>query len=302
MDITFPALQTLNNAVSTRFNDQLYTAPSIYKLFSLEVESTGDTEVYPRLDMLPGLREWLGERVVNSLSLETFTIANRTWEETIGVRREQLEDDKYGLLGPAAAQLGRDAGVLPDKLIAQLMKNGTSVTAVDGQNFFSATHVAFPNTSSAATNSNYQSGSGNPSWYLIDNSHVLRPFIFQMRRPFAIVPRFSLADPNVFDRNEFQWGTDGRCNAGYGLYQLIYRSDAALTLANLNAARTAMAAWKRPDGSPMGITPTHLVVPSSLYPIARGFCERDYDPTVTSNLTPNTFQGLAQAVENRWLN
>jgi phage major head subunit gpT-like protein len=301
MDISFPNLQTLNNSVNARFNEQLYTAPSIYKLFSLEVESTGDSEVYPRLDMLGGLRRWLGERVVNSLSLETFSITNETFEETIGVRREQIEDDKYTLLGPAAGQLGQDAAVLPDKLIATLLKNGNAQLAVDGQNFFSTTHMAFPNTVSTTTISNYQAGSGNPSWYLIDNSHVLKPFIFQTRRPFAIIPRFSLTDPNVFDKNEFQWGTDGRCAAGYGLYQLIYRSDAVLNQANLLAARAAMAAWKRPDGSPMGITPTHLVVPSSLYPTARAYCERDYDPLLTSNLTPNSFQGLAKAVENRWI-
>lgn len=304
MDITFPNLQTLNNTVNTRFNDQLYAADSIYKLYSMVVESTGDAEVYPRLDMLPGLREWLGERVVISLSLETFAIANRTFEETIGIRREQLEDDKFGLLGPAAAQLGKDAAVLPDKLVANLMKGGTTATSVDGANFFSASHLAFPNTSVTTTIGNYQSntGGGTGSWYLIDNSHVLKPFIFQTRRPFAIIPRFSLTDPAVFNDNEFQWGTDGRCNAGYGLYQLIYRSDAPLNQANLIAARAAMAAWKRPDGSPMGITPTHLVVPSTLYPTARAYAERDYDPLVTSNLTPNSFQGLVKAVENRWLN
>ena len=300
MDITLPALQTLNNNVTMQFNDQLYAADSVFKLFSMEINSTGDSEVYPRLDMLPGLRQWIGDRIVNSLSQETFTIPNQTFEETISVRREQLEDDKYGLLAPAAAQLGKDAGVLPDKLVASLFKNGTSTTWVDGQDFFSTSHPSFPNTNSTSTNANYQSGSST-SWYLIDNSHVLKPFIFQRRRPFVLTPKFSLTDPSVFFDNEFIWGTDGRCAGGYGLYQLIFRSDATLNQANLLAARTTMAAWKRPDGTPMGITPTHLVVPSSLYPTAKAYCINDFDPLLTTNLTPNSFKGLATAVENRWL-
>ena len=300
MDITFPALTTLNNAVNMAFNTQLYAASDDWTQYTMQVESTGDTEVYPRLDMLPGVREWIGERVVYSLSQETFTIPNRTFEETIGVRREQLEDDKYGMLAPAAQQLGQDAGNLPGKLVAGLMTGGTSTLWVDGQDFFSTTHVSFPNTGRTTTNSNYQAG-GFSSWYLIDNSKVLKPFIYQKRRPFVITPRFSLQDPSVFDRNEFLWGTDGRCATGYGLYQLIFRSDAALNLANLTAARTAMAAWRRPDGTPMGITPTQLVVAPSNYPLAKAYQVNDFDPQNVTNLTPNTVKGMFTAIENRFL-
>jgi phage major head subunit gpT-like protein len=300
MDISFPALQSINDGVQMTFNDQLYAADGIYKMFTYESNSVGDAEVYPRLDMIPGIREWVGERVVHSLTQSTFTIANKTFENTIAIRREQIEDDKFGLLTPIAAQMGQDAGRLPDRLIAGLMLNGHSTVGVDGQNFFDTAHSNFTATGGVTTISNYQAGSST-SWYLLDNSRILKPFIFQSRRPFKLVPKFSLTDPAVFYDNEFTWGVDGRCNAGYGLWQLGFRSDATLNLANLIAARSAMAAWRRPDGSPMGITPTILVVPSSLYPTARAYCENDYDPLLTSNLTPNTFKGLAKAVENRWL-
>jgi phage major head subunit gpT-like protein len=301
MEITFPALQSINEIVTMAYNSQLYAAASLWKNFAMEVPSTGAANVYPRLDMLPGLREWVGERVVNSLTQETFQIWNKKYEETIGIKRTDIEDDQFGLLSVAASQLGEDAGQLPDLLVAELFKNGVSTQWVDGQDFFSASHVAFPNTSRTDINSNYQSG-GSTSWYLIDNSRVLKPFIFQPRRPFTLVPRTSLTDPSVFDNDEFLWGTDGRCAAGYGLYQLIYRSDAELNLANLTAARAAMAAWKRPNGAPMGITPTQLVVPTSLFPVAKAYELNDFDPQQLSNLTPNTFKGLSKAVENVWLN
>jgi phage major head subunit gpT-like protein len=311
MDITFPGLQSINNGVSMAFNSQLYAAPSLYKRFTFENPSTGDAEVYPRLDMLPGLREWIGERNVHSLTQETFAISNKLFEETIGIRREQIEDDKYGLLTPVASQLGLDAGQLPDKLVASLFLNGHSTTIYDGQNFFDTAHPNYPQggaPSPTSTVANYQAAGGNtgPSWYLIDGSKILKPFIYQTRRPFKIVPKFSLTDPSVFFDNEFIWGVDGRCNAGYGLPMLAFRSDAALTVANLIAARTLMASWRRPDGTPMGISPSLLVVPTALLPAAKTYCENEFlpagDPLATGGTVANTFRGLATAVENMWLN
>ena len=300
MQVSFPALQSINDNVSMLFNQQLYTAPSIYKMLAMTVPSTGRANVYPRLDMLRGVREWIGSRLVNSLSQETFTIVNKKFEETFGISKDDFEDDQFGLLSTAAIQLGQDAATLPDRLVASLMLNGTTTVWVDGQDFFSTAHPSFPNTNLPGTNTNYQPGAG-PSWFLIDNSREIKPFIFQPRVPFDTVARFNPEDPSVFDNDEFLWGTRGRCNAGYGLYQLAFRSDAPLNLANLLAARAAMGQWKRPDGSPMGITPTILVTGQALFPTARAYETKDFDPQQAPGLVPNTFQGLAKAVENRWI-
>lgn len=313
MDITFPSLQAITNGVSMAFNSQLFAAPSLYKKFCFENPSTGDAEVYPRLDMLPGLREWVGERVVHSLTQETFSITNKLFEETISIRRDQVEDDKYGMLTPIAGQLGQDAGQVPDLLTAKLFINGNTTTIYDGQNFFDTAHPNFPAggaSQATATVANYMpapEGFAGPSWFLLDGSKILKPFIYQPRRPFKIVPKFSLTDPSVFFDNEFVWGVDGRCNAGFGLPMLAFRSDAPLTLANLTTARATMATWRRPNGTPMGINPTILVVPTALLPTAKVYCENEFlpagDPAATGTGTvANTFRGLAAVVENIWLN
>ena len=62
-----------------------------------------------------------------------------------------------------------------------------------------------------------------------------------------------------------------------------------------------MAAWRRPDGTPMGITPTHLVVAPSNYPLAKAYQVNDFDPQNVTNLTPNTVKGMFTAIENRFL-
>ena len=134
---------------------------------------------------------------------------------------------------------------------------------------------------------------------------MLRPFIFQDRIPFDLTARFNLDDPSVFDSDEFLWGTRGRCAAGFGLWQLAYYSTQAFTPAALIAARTAMAQLRRPDGTPMGITPDMLIVPSTLYPLANSYFEDGLigsDPANPTTLVQNQIRKMFTPVEYKWLN
>ncbi len=310
--INLPLLLSINDAVNMSFNTQLYATASLYKKWSFLATSTGRSELYPRLDMLPGLRRWTGDRVVYDLSAKFFTIENEPFEETIRADAHQVEDDQYGFLSGVAAQIGQDAAQQPDLMTTGLFRNGTTQPTYDGQYFFDTAHPNYNALGQPTALPNYMPASNGytgPSWYLLDTSKVQKPFIFQTRQPFRIVPKFALTDNPVFFDKEIIWGVDGRCAAGYGLWQLAYRSDNALTVANLETARAAMAALRRPNGTPMGIgmTGLQLVVPTSLYPQARAYCENEFlpagDPLVgTSGTASNTFKGLATAIENPWLN
>ena len=307
MDITFPALQSINDAVSLAYNTQFWETPTVFERFAFRAPSTGRIQVYPRLALLPGMREWLGDRVVNQLSTQTFSITNKDWEQTIGVSRNDIEDDQYGFITQGAQQLAMNARHLPDLLIAQLMLGGHASLTYDGQNFFDTAHPN-PNSYSVGgtgTVANYLAGGG-PAWFLLDTTKSIKPFIWQDRKPFQLIPKFSLTDPQVFWNKEFEWGVDGRGNAGYGLWQLAYLGMGAMTIANINAARTAMASIRRPDGTPMGIVPNLLVVPTALYPDARAYAENEFVPidsvTGAATLAPNPLRGLFAALENPWLN
>ena len=306
MQITFPALQSINDAVSLAYNTQFWETPTIYNRWTFEAPSTGRIQIYPRLNLLPGLREWLGDRVVNQLSTATFSITNKDWEETIGVNRNDIEDDQYGFITQAAQQLAMNARHLPDLLIAQLILGGHTSVTYDGQNFFDLAH---PNPNATGTGyttvANWQAGGGTP-WLLLDTTKIVKPFIYQKRKPFQIIPKFSMTDPQVFWNKEFEWGVDGRSNAGYGLWQLAFLSTAPMTIANVTAARTAMATIRRPDGTPMGIRPDLLVTPTALYPDARAYAENEFIPidavTGAATLAQNPLRGLFEAVEYVWLN
>ena len=305
MRITFPALASINDAVNTAYNTQLFQAPRVFDRFTYDAKSTGRQEIYPMMALLPGLREWIGDRVVNSLSAQSFAIRNKTFEETIGIRREDVEDDQFGILTGIAKQLGQDAANLADRLVASLMKNGANAVSLDGQNFFDVAHPNPTATGAPGTIANYMPGNG-PPWFLIDSTWVWKPFIWQTRRPFEIIPLFSLTDPLVFQNQEFQWGVDGRANAGYGFWQLAFLSQAPMTVANIVAARTAMASIRRPDGTPLGVTPNLLVVPTALFVDALAYQVNDFIPidavTGATTLAPNPLKGLMTTVEDKWLN
>lgn len=299
--ITMPLLASINNAVSTAYNDQLYRTETKWEKFCYTAMSTGAASIYPRLDMLPGLREWIGDRVVQSLSQSTFSITNKTFEQTIGINREQIEDDQFGILTPMVQELARNVASFPDILVANLLKVGNATVSYDGsQNFFDVAHTNYTSAGAAATVANYVAG-GSAAWYLMDVSRTLQPMIVQKRRPFVITSKTALTDDNVFNAKEFVWGADGRMNVGFGIWQLAYMSQAALNMANLEAARTAMKSFRRPDGTPMGINPNLLVVPSTLYATAQAYYINDYDP-LAGVLTPNRVKGMFPVLENDWLN
>lgn len=307
MDITFPGLASLNDAVNIAYLQALQGgAPPVWQEFAYDATSTGTDEVYPFMAGIPGLREWVGERVTHELSVATFTIRNKTWENTIGVKREDIEDDKLQLIIQPATMLGANVKAFPDQEVAALMKNGHTTLTYDNQNFYDVAHPNYTSSGQPTTVANYTTGAG-PSWYLFDTSLPVRALIYQTRRPFRIVPRFSLTDPVVFDNNQFVWGVDGRANAGYGLWHLSYRSDTTLNLANIIAARTAMATLRRPDGTPMGLADggsTVMVVPTALYSTAQAYATNEWDPNppTAGTMQPNTVRGLFRVIENKYLN
>lgn len=213
-------------------------------------------------------REWVGDRVVNQLAVYGWTIANKKFETTVGLKREVIEDDRYGVYGPMFKQMGIVTKKHPDRLIFPLLNAGFASPCYDGQNFFSATHPVSDENDNPATASNVQAGTG-PAWFLLDATKALRPVIWQKRIPYEFQALTSPQDEIVFVREEYLYGVRARVNAGYGLWQTAFGSQAPLNAANYGAARMAMMKLRGDRGSILGVTPNVLVVPPELEAQAR---------------------------------
>ncbi len=268
MDINSNTLRAVYTGLSTAYNARFTSVQTFYNTVAMTVPSSTAMNEYPRLDDLPGFREWIGDRIAYDLSAQTYIIRNREFEKTISIKRSQMEDDQIGLFATVAGQMGQDAAEFPDQLVFPLLKKGDTTLCYDGQYFFDTDHPGYDENGGATVVSNFTDGAG-PAWYLVDDQNVMKPMVWQSRKAFKLTPLQSDSDPNVFFQGKFVWGVDGRCNAGFGLWQLAYKSKATLNAANYAAARAAMQSIRKRDGSVINIRPVKLLVPPSLEGVAR---------------------------------
>ncbi|HEV2501612.1 MAG TPA: Mu-like prophage major head subunit gpT family protein [Mesorhizobium sp.] len=272
MDINASTLRAVFTGLSTAFNVRLAATATMYSTVAMTVTSSTAANEYPRLDDLPGIREWVGDRFIHNLSAQTYLIRNKEFEGTIGIKRSAIEDDQFGFYTPIAAQMGQNAAEFPDQLVWPLLKKGDATLCYDGQNFFDNDHPGFDENGGETSVSNITPGAG-PAWYLVDDTQVIQPLIFQQRKKFKLVQMDRETDANVFMRGQYLYGVDGRCNAGFGLWHLAHQSKAELNAANFKLAREAMGAIRKKSGQVINIKPAKLLVPQTLEAAARQVVE-----------------------------
>ncbi|MGA6971078.1 MAG: Mu-like prophage major head subunit gpT family protein, partial [Candidatus Binatus sp.] len=233
MEISAANLTSLFTGFDVVFQRGFEKPPSYYEQITSVVRSASRQTTYPWLGRTTKFREWLGDRVIQALETHEYTIVNRNFEDTVAIDRNDIEDDTYGAYEPIIEQLGWDTKVHPDMLLFAMIKNAVTtpseVVGFDGQPFFSASHPVGLMGQAGTPTSNINSSGSGAYWYLIDASRVIRPFIFQLRREYAVTRMTNVADEAVFNRREFRYGVDGRANTGVGLWQLAYASNTDLS-------------------------------------------------------------------------
>ena len=283
-------LHGLEVGYSTAFNKRLEEVnPNYQKVATVVPSATGEQD-YKWLGQMPNMKEWIGEREVQALAAYDYVIKNKKFEMTIGVPRDDIEDDKYGVYTPLFTSMGESAALHPDDLVFGAMMMGFEEKCYDDKTFFSETHEIGGKTYSNRSNkklskesymearaaimsttgdkgkslklvpdllvvspaleeeakliveaeqingtTNVLRGtaklhvepilSENPAyWFLLCTNRFLKPFIYQIRRKIKFVSRNKDTDENVFMRDEYLYGADGRSNTGYGFWQMAYGS------------------------------------------------------------------------------
>ncbi len=263
---------------------------------AMTTESGSAEENYGWLGQFPDLREWIGDRQVHELTSHGFAIKNRKFESTVKVKRDDISDDRFGVYKPLFSEMGRVSKQHPDRMIFEVMANGFSLACYDGQSFFDAEHGLYNGSGEVIGSvSNMQAGSG-PAWFLLDLGKAIKPFIWQEREKYEFQSLDDLRSERVFFRDEFTFGIRARVNAGIGLWQLAFGSKAPLTVENYTAARATMSAYAGDRGQKLGITPTHLVVPSDLETNGRNILLADQ-----INGSSNIWKGTADLIVTPWL-
>lgn len=288
-------LDNLRVGFKTTFQNQLQQTTSLYTRIATTVPSSSKTEDYGWLGKIPNVREWLGARLVQNLSEASYQIKNKPFELTIGVDRDDIEDDNLGIYTPMFQMLGESVAAWPDQLVWPLLPAGFNTNCYDGQFFFDTDHPVLDAAGNPQSVANTDGGAGTP-WFLLDVSKVLKPFIWQLRKAGQFVSLDAPDDQNVFQQKQFQYGWDGRGNAGYGLWQFAWGSKQPLDAAHYNAAIAALQGMKGDYGRPLNVlsgpTKPLLVVPPSLRAAGLQLVNAQNDAAGASNVNYGTAELL----------
>jgi phage major head subunit gpT-like protein len=296
MIVNGASLRTLGIAFSAAFNNGLAKAKPQWDRVAMKVPSSTAKQEYGWMREIPQIREWVGERFMANLDNYAYTIANKDFEGSVSVRKNDIEDDNVGLYTPRFQMMGQRVGMFPDVQSFGLLKAGFSTACYDGQNFFDTAHPILDKNGNATTVSNSGGGSGN-AWVLLDSSQPVKPVVFQERSPFEMVAMTRPDDERVFTQKELRYGVDGRAGFGFGMWQIAYGSKSALSAANFETAYTALVGRTGDYDVKLGLVPDTLVVgPSNLSAAFALVKAQTYIPAGGTYPVPNPWYGTADVV------
>lgn len=296
MIINQSSIDSLFKGYSASFKQGFDGAETQYRKVAMVVPSSTRENLYAWLGQFPKVREWIGDRFVNNLSVNSYAVVNRDFENTVSVDRNDIQDDQFGVYGPMMEEMGKSAAELPDELIFGLVKAGFAARCYDGQNFFDTDHPVINEIGFQVSVSNTDGGAG-PAWFLLDTNRAMKPFLYQERQPFRFASLDKDNGENAFFRKKYVYGCDGRSNAAYGFWQLAFGSRQPLDAQHYAAARRRMMEMRGDGGRLLGIRPNILVVPPGL--------EEDGRKLLSNDLIGNVVEGsgdnpVAFAATNPW--
>ncbi len=133
-------LHGLSVSYSTAYNKSFDTTQSNYQKVATVVPSATGEQDYKWLGQIPRMKEWIGEREIQSIAAYDYSVKNKAFEMTISVPRDDIEDDKYGVYTPLFANMGEAAALHPDELIFGAMMDGFKEKCYDGKTFYATDH------------------------------------------------------------------------------------------------------------------------------------------------------------------
>jgi phage major head subunit gpT-like protein len=291
-------LDSLRVGFNVAFQRGLGMAPSLYTRVATVVPSKLKEQKYGWLGNFPGVREWIGARVLHNLEQHDYAIKEKKWELTVTVQKDDIETDNLGIYTPMFEQIGMAVRAKPDELVFALLKAGFSTNCYDGQCYFDTDHPVLDENGAPQSVANTDGGAGTP-WFLICAGQPLKPILYQVRKDFGqqLVSKDDPRDDNVFYNDTFVYGTDARANVGFGFWQIAWGSKQTLDATHYATARAALMGMKGDYGRPLGLMPNLLIVPPSLESAARKILNSEYG----AGGETNEWKGTAELLVSPWL-
>lgn len=114
-----------------------------WKKICMEMPSTGSSETYAWLGATPAMREWIDERKPSGFQEQAFSVTNKTWESTIAIDRDAIEDDRYAEIVQKVKEMAETARAYYAERCFTVLAEGDQTTygsCYDGLEFFDTQH------------------------------------------------------------------------------------------------------------------------------------------------------------------
>lgn len=154
------------------------------------IPSTTRVQNYPMHAKIAKLRRWTGARQVQNAKAYSYSLTNEKYELTLGIPVEDFEDDQLGVYDATIRDMGEQARLWPDDLVAAAILAGTTETGYDGTAFFSDSHSLGGNTidnnfaSTALTHANYA-----------DVREAMQTFVGEDGQALKVLPNLLVVPP-----------------------------------------------------------------------------------------------------------
>ena len=265
------SLTALRAGFSRLFQAGVAQAKMQWNKVAMRMPSRSKKSVYGWLGQFPAMAAWTAgsPRPTGSVAEDAYELANDLFANDVTINRADIEDDELGMYEPLMRLCGASSEAHVDEGTFKLLKNGRVGLCYDGKAFFATDHPRYANVDKTGANtptSNIINAAvtSETEWYVLCDLMGLCPLIYQERTK----PEFqSVVDPSnseVYDKDQFRYGARARRAFGYGHWQQAVSCRDKLTPDNLSLAISTVMEMKWHGGRPMGLVPTHLVVPPKL--------------------------------------
>lgn len=142
MLITSANVAALQVGFHNDFRRAYENAPIWWDKVATLVPSSTSVDTYGWMARNLQMQQWIGPRTIQNLYTHEQQITNLDFELTVGVQRNDIEDDKLGVYRQRFEDMGEATRQWPDQLLrTRLQANGNGF---DGVAFFAATHPLDP--------------------------------------------------------------------------------------------------------------------------------------------------------------
>lgn len=118
-------------------------------LLADQTDSNDASEIYRVQDTLFRMREWLGARTIENLVEKSYTLPNKEFEKSFGLKVTDVEDDKFGNMAAGIRNLARAGRLWPNDMVYLAIAAGGTTVCHDGQFYFDTDHPCDDGTTQA---------------------------------------------------------------------------------------------------------------------------------------------------------